>query len=460
VVNAEANRFPKTCLHRDAVPTTMITPISPAQHSTLLYVEPNPERARELQRRLEPHGIDVILASSYMAAVTALTRQPVALLLACLRLPEGNGIELLRIARRHYPDIASSLLLDPEELGAAADALRAESFNYLIRDPAGAFQDLLPQAAEKLMLAQRDANERRRLEQALAQQEAVAAAAAQNCEHGLAIFDAELRLQLCNHGFLEFFAYPPELGARGTPLGEMLRFNLERGDYGSNADRDEAERRLRRLHNGKEFRFERAGRNGKLHEISGRRLADGGLAVRFRSLGDQTQTSADEHSRTQHDALTGLANAALFRELLKHQVQRGSRSGYNGAALLLLHVDGFDELRRSHGGDAGDAVLKEVGRRLARAVRECDVVARLDVERFGILLIDVNTQENAEIVAGKMLRSVSPTYRYGDLELRLSASIGLAFEPTELHNDEQLMQMAEDGIAKARAAGANRYKIA
>jgi PleD family two-component response regulator len=70
------------------------------------------------------------------------------------------------------------------------------------------------------------------------------------------------------------------------------------------------------------------------------------------------------------DALTGLPGRPLFMELLKHQVRRGSRSGYNGAALLLLDIDGFKLLNQSHGNAICDLVLVEVARRLSGAVRE------------------------------------------------------------------------------------------
>jgi diguanylate cyclase (GGDEF)-like protein len=163
--------------------------------------------------------------------------------------------------------------------------------------------------------------------------------------------------------------------------------------------------------------------------------------------------------QTNIDALTGLPGRPLFLELLKHQVQRGSRSGYNGAALLLLDIDGFKLLNKTHGNDTCDLLLAEVGRRLSEAVRESDVVGRMDGDQFGVLAIDVNTSENVEIVAGKLLGSIARPFAAGGIEISLTASIGIAFHPAEPLGVSELVNLAEHSVSQAKAAGKNRYRF-
>jgi diguanylate cyclase (GGDEF)-like protein len=140
-------------------------------------------------------------------------------------------------------------------------------------------------------------------------------------------------------------------------------------------------------------------------------------------------------------------------ELLKHQVQRGSRSGFNGAALLLLDIDSFKLLNQSHGSAIGDQVLVEVARRLSDAVRESDVVGRMDGDRFGVLAVDVNRPENVEIVAEKLLASIARPISVHDAEIRLTASIGIAFYPAEPVGASELVKMAENEVSQAKASG-------
>jgi diguanylate cyclase (GGDEF)-like protein len=433
----------------------MTSPFSSAPHSAVLYVDPNPERARAVQRCLAASAVDLIFAPGYMAAVTALSRQAVDLVIASFALPEGDGLELLRVARRDHPNLAGALLLQPQELAAAATGLSEDGWDWLLRDDAGAYLPLLPGMVDKWLAARHARQQAAQADAALAQAGDLAALAAASCDHGLAIFDADMRLALCNDGFADYFDYPPALAAPGTPLREMLRFNLRRGDYGVKADDGEVERRLRRLRNGRDFAFRRPSRRGTMHLVEGRHLADGGLVMRFFPADDARAAQAP--GSPQEDALTGLPTGALFEALLKHQVRRGSRSGYNGAALVLIDLDGLVDAADR---DGADAARRDAARRLARAVRECDVVARLGKDRFGILLIDVNSQENAEIVAGKLLRALAPAYRDGKAEIQLNASMGIAFHPTELMDDAELMALAEKGITEARTAGKNHYKIA
>jgi diguanylate cyclase (GGDEF)-like protein len=438
----------------------MTTPSSSANHKVLLYVEPNPERGRELQRALEPRHVDVIVASNYMSAISALSRQTIDVLIANQTLADGSGATLLRFAERHHPGIGCMLMLEADELAGAIDDLSTEAWEYLVRDRAGAFARLLPAAAMKSLAAHQREQERAGLLQALTRAQTLADLAAENCDHGLAIFDADMRLQLCNAGFLEFFGYAPEMGASGTRLRDMLAFNLRRGDYGNHNDGTEIERRLRRLCNGRNFRLRRPSRGGHMHEVEGRHLPDGGLVMRFFQCDATPGRNAYEEANSRQHAVTGLPNADLFRALLAHQSRRASRSGYNGAALMLMQLNGMDDLGHQYGNAARDSVMKEAGRRLSRAVRECDVVACLDQESFGVLLIDVNTQENAEIVAGKLMRAVSPAYLEGAAEMRVNVSVGIVFQPTELHTEDELLRIGEAAMKEAEKAGKNNFRFA
>jgi diguanylate cyclase (GGDEF)-like protein len=141
-------------------------------------------------------------------------------------------------------------------------------------------------------------------------------------------------------------------------------------------------------------------------------------------------------------------------------VQRGSRCGYNGAALLLLDLDGFSQLNQAYGNRHCDQLLAEVARRLMRAVRESDVVGRLDGDQFGILVVDVNTSENSEIVAGKLLAAIARPFMIDGMEIRITASIGICFHPAELHSATSLVDMVEEAVGKAKTAGKNRYMFA
>ncbi len=124
-----------------------------SNHCTLLYAESDALRARDVQRRLEPHGIDAILVSSDMAGLTALSQHRIDLLVANFRLSSGSGLDILRSARKSRPELPVLLLVEPQDLALAAPALREESLDYLIKDSEELYIDQLPRLARRLVHA-------------------------------------------------------------------------------------------------------------------------------------------------------------------------------------------------------------------------------------------------------------------------------------------------------------------
>lgn len=196
------------------------------------------------------------------------------------------------------------------------------------------------------------------------------------------------------------------------------------------------------------------------HALEAVKNNDGGMALTCTDASTRSPSGPSDWKQSNMDALTGLPGRPLFMELLKHQVQRGSRSGYNSAALLLLDIDGFQSLNRLHGNAACDMLLTEIALRLSEAVRESDVVGRMEGDQFAILAVDVHTAENVEIVAGKLLASIARPFVIHEAEIRLTASVGIAFQPAELLDATRLVTMVEEAVSHAKAAGRNLYKFA
>ena len=416
-------------------------------HCTLLYVESDAELARQFQRRVEAHDIDAILVASDMAGITALSQHHFDLVLANFRLNDGSGLAVLRAARNSHPALAALLLVEPGDLKQAGPALREEHYDYLVKDVDGVYLDQLALIAPRLIVQQRHQSALDSLTTALEQEQALALQAAASNQNGLAIFGPDLCLKLCNAHFLRFFGHPDAMGARGTAMRDLLRLDTAP---------DQAEWLLMQ----QRFSFEEESQAGLLHEVSGSRDAEGGLLLTYTDISRSKQAERLHWRQANIDALTGLPGRALFMELLKHQVQRGSRCGYNGSALLFLDLDGFRQLNEKHGSAVCDLLLAEVARRLADAVRESDVVARMDGDQFGVLVVDVNTAENVEIVAGKLLAAIARPFIVHSANIRITASLGIAFHPAEHHGAADLVKMVEDAVSHSKAAGKNRYKFA
>ncbi|MFN8579726.1 MAG: PAS domain S-box protein [Gemmatimonadaceae bacterium] len=106
------------------------------------------------------------------------------------------------------------------------------------------------------------------------------------------------------------------------------------------------------------------------------------------------------------DDLTGLANRALFRDRLRHALERRARD-QAGVAVLLLDLDGFKRVNDSLGHAAGDELLRVIARRIANVVRSGETVARLGGDEFAIVIEALREGEDPRALAERLLRVVS-----------------------------------------------------
>ena len=126
-----------------------------------------------------------------------------------------------------------------------------------------------------------------------------------------------------------------------------------------------------------------------------------------------------EHVAT-HDEVTGTPNRQGFRRAIERKLESGQP-----ATLLLLDLDGFSEIGQAFGSDGGDALLAEVAARLRRDLAECELVARLGEDEFGLLLSGSDPADVA-LVASRAQESLAPPFLVDGIRVAVSADMGAA----------------------------------
>jgi two-component system, cell cycle response regulator len=159
-----------------------------------------------------------------------------------------------------------------------------------------------------------------------------------------------------------------------------------------------------------------------------------------------------------HDALTGILNRGTILEMLSRELLRAVRSR-SAVGVLMLDLDHFKQVNDTYGHLSGDAVLKEVARRMTQAVRSYDLVARYGGEEFLIVLpgCDSNqVQDCAERVRSAI--ADSPVISH-NLELSVTASIGAAIAVNGAETQNEILAAADTALYQAKNCGRNRVVL-
>ena len=157
------------------------------------------------------------------------------------------------------------------------------------------------------------------------------------------------------------------------------------------------------------------------------------------------------------DPLTGVFNRLILPEQL---AVLASGTG-PPAALLSIDLDRFKQVNDDHGHQAGDAVLETVAARLRTSTRSQDAVIRMGGDEFLIVLWDVGPAEATEL-ATRIVTAIEEPVRYGDGELRVSASVGIAVVGTgpTLTDTDELLHRADVAMYEAKRTGAGVVHVA
>ena len=152
--------------------------------------------------------------------------------------------------------------------------------------------------------------------------------------------------------------------------------------------------------------------------------------VVLRNITQRKQAQQREAFLQLHDSLTHLPNRRHLMGRLEAALAQAQQERTQ-AAVLLVDLDHFKTVNDSLGHQAGDQLLCEVARRLRATVRDEDVVARLNGDKFAIVLTEIYSRDNASTVADKIILAVCQTITLANTPLTLSPSIGIAMYPDD-----------------------------
>jgi len=159
-----------------------------------------------------------------------------------------------------------------------------------------------------------------------------------------------------------------------------------------------------------------------------------------------------------HDPVTDLANSRLFEDRVTQALSIARRGGKQ-LALLFVDLDRFKAVNDTHGHKVGDELLRAVADRLLVTVRSEDTVARIGGDEFGILVQGAAREDDAEIVAGKVVAALGRPFVIRGLSLYVGASVGVTLFPEAADSFDSIVSRADSAMYRAKADGRGRFEI-
>ena len=183
-----------------------------------------------------------------------------------------------------------------------------------------------------------------------------------------------------------------------------------------------------------------------------------GCVLTMRDVSERKGLEEELKHQAFHDALSGLANRALFQDRLEQALARAVRSS-TSVAVLFLDLDDFKLVNDSLGHDAGDRLLAEVADRINGSLRAGDTAARFGGDEFAVLVEQTEGLEEACEVADRIIAELNRAMFVEDREIHTRASIGVALSPMGLETPAELIQAADVAMYAAKARGKGSYEV-
>lgn len=159
-----------------------------------------------------------------------------------------------------------------------------------------------------------------------------------------------------------------------------------------------------------------------------------------------------------HDHLTGLPNRRLFDEKL-FDILESSKTNGESFAIFYLDVDGFKRINDSLGHVMGDQVLEHFSERIKKTIPQNALLSRFGGDEFAIIIPNISTSQNSIEIAKRLIDNLQKPYGIDNLDLYVTASIGISIYPADGEDANTLIEKADIALYRAKEMGKNTYQL-
>jgi diguanylate cyclase (GGDEF)-like protein/PAS domain S-box-containing protein len=316
---------------------------------------------------------------------------------------------------------------------------------------------LTHEGREAVLCAVLDVTERRRAVYELRTQNMRFEAAIENMTQGLAMFDGERKLIVCNRRYAEVYSLPPELVRPGTTHRQILEHRVAAGAYSGPDPETYIRNRIANADEAKPSTKLLEFPDGRSVIVSHQPMPGGGWVSTHEDITERRRVEARIEHMARHDALTDLPNRVLLREHLEQHLGRVRRG--EALAVLCLDLDHFKAVNDSLGHPVGDALLQSAASRIRTCVGERDTVARLGGDEFAILQVGAGQPNGATALAQHLIQALGQPFDLDGHQVVIGTSVGIALAPLDGNDPDQLLKNADMGLYRAKSDGRSTFRF-
>ncbi|QBQ56047.1 putative bifunctional diguanylate cyclase/phosphodiesterase [Nitrosococcus wardiae] len=182
------------------------------------------------------------------------------------------------------------------------------------------------------------------------------------------------------------------------------------------------------------------------------------LSTIARDIRERKHYEQELQHQVTHDALTHLPNRILLRDRLSRALANAKREQHL-IAVLFLDIDNFKQINDALGHLAGDSCLRMVSQRLVQCIRTSDTVGRYGGDEFLIILSNLHTPSDVEIIVKKIRATLSQPFRINGNDVFITLSIGASLYPRDGGDEENLLKSSDTAMCTAKHTGRDQFRF-
>ncbi len=454
------------------------------QNPVILTIDDEENIRDSFRLFLEDFDYRVVEARNGREGLQLFEREQPDLVLCDLRMPEVDGLEVLATLKEQAPETPIIVVSGTGVIGDAVEAIRLGAWNYLLKP----IQDMsvlihaINQAMERARLIKENRAYQEHLEAEVARRtEALQKVVGELNSSHRQLQEKEEKYRSIFENLQDVYFEMQEDGLVTEVSPSVSHFSCYRREdvlrrdisqlFPRQKNREDLLTRLKNSGSVTDYEIYLQDKDGTMVpcSLNARYQGNSGTAKicgTLRDISERKQAEARIEHLAYFDALTELPNRRLLLDRLEQNLSRAHRYGHYGA-MLFLDLDRFKNINDSLGHPVGDALLKEVSKRMTQDMRAEDTVSRLGGDEFVLLLSELgddpgNAAVQAQHKAEQLQVRLAEKYHIMGHELHVTPSIGVAMFPSaegakESGND--ILRHADTAMYRAKEEGRDTIRF-